>query len=74
MLLVTRKDSGNYEARFLMQVVFVPCMGARDDATAKKLTQAFRNRNWTKIRTLHRNGEPDRSCWLAGNGWWLSTR
>jgi protein-L-isoaspartate(D-aspartate) O-methyltransferase len=40
---------------------------------AKKLTKAFRNRNWSKVKSLRRNDAPDRSCWLAGDGWWLST-
>jgi protein-L-isoaspartate(D-aspartate) O-methyltransferase len=83
MLLVTRPDGSEqsatghedriYPSRFLMQVAFVPCVGARDEATAKKLTKAFRNRNWSKVKSLRRNGAPDRSCWLAGDGWWLST-
>lgn len=74
MLLITRQDEHTYSARFLMQVSFVPCFGARDEATAKKLVKAFQNRNWPKVRTLHRNNETDRSCWFAGDGWWLSTR
>jgi protein-L-isoaspartate(D-aspartate) O-methyltransferase len=78
MLLVTRSDqmqSGEeiFAARFLMQVAFVPCVGARDEAMAKKLTKAFRNRNWSKVKSLRRNDAPDRGCWLAGDGWWLST-
>jgi protein-L-isoaspartate(D-aspartate) O-methyltransferase len=77
MLLVTRPDQTQageeiFAARFLMQVAFVPCVGARDEAMAKKLTKAFRNRNWSKVKSLRRNSAPDRSCWLAGDGWWLS--
>jgi protein-L-isoaspartate(D-aspartate) O-methyltransferase len=74
MLLITRQTEDAYTARFLMQVSFVSCVGARDDATAKKLIKAFQNRNWSKVRTLYRNNETDRSCWFAGEGWWLSTR
>jgi protein-L-isoaspartate(D-aspartate) O-methyltransferase len=78
MLLVTRPDQMQggeeiFAARFLMQVAFVPCAGARDEATAQRLTKAFRNRNWSKVKSLHRNNAPDRSCWFAGQGWWLST-
>jgi protein-L-isoaspartate(D-aspartate) O-methyltransferase len=78
MLLVTRPDQPQpgeeiFAARFLTQVAFVPCVGARDEAMAKKLTKAFRNRNWSKVKSLRRNDAPDRSCWLAGDGWWLST-
>jgi protein-L-isoaspartate(D-aspartate) O-methyltransferase len=78
MLLVTRQDEDTYAARFLMQVSFVPCMGARDDATAEKLGKSFRNRiwsrNWSRVKSLYRNNDPDRSCWFAGKGWWLSTK
>lgn len=74
MLLVTRKEDGIYTARFLMPVAFVPCMGARGAMPEKQLTKAFRNRDWENVRMLHRNDEPDASCWLAGNGWWLSTQ
>jgi protein-L-isoaspartate(D-aspartate) O-methyltransferase len=62
-----------YPARFLMQVQFVPCVGARIDSTANKLAKAFRNRNWDKVKSLYRNNSPDRSCWCSGEGWWLST-
>lgn len=71
MLLITRKDSEVYMARFLMHVAFVPCMGARDAASEKQLTKAFCNRDWQSVRFLHRNSEPDSGCWLAGDGWWL---
>jgi hypothetical protein len=40
---------------------------------AKKLTRAFRNRNWSNVKSLRRNDAPDRSAWLSGNGWWLSS-
>jgi protein-L-isoaspartate(D-aspartate) O-methyltransferase len=78
MLLVTKPsetepDQQTYAARFLMPVAFVPCVGARNDAIAKRLSKAFQNRSWTKVKSLRRNHAPDRSCWFAGDGWWLST-
>jgi protein-L-isoaspartate(D-aspartate) O-methyltransferase len=73
MLLVTKHEDGRLAARFLLQAQFVPCIGARSDATEKKLAEAFRNNNWTKVKSLHRNDEPDESCWCAGSNWWLST-
>ncbi len=73
MLLITRRNEELYDARFLMQVQFVPCVGARNESTASKLAKAFRNRNWTKVKSLYRNNSPDRSCWCSGDGWWLST-
>jgi protein-L-isoaspartate(D-aspartate) O-methyltransferase len=73
MLLITRQQDDSYAARFLLQVQFVPCIGARDEPTARKLTKAFRNRNWSKVKSLHRNDQPDHTCWSSGPGWWLST-
>ncbi len=75
MLLVTRPDQTQpgeetFAARFLMQVAFVPCVGARDEAMARKLTKAFQNRSWSKVKSLRRS----RSQLLAaGDGWSLST-
>jgi protein-L-isoaspartate(D-aspartate) O-methyltransferase len=73
MLLITRADGEVWAARFLFQVQFVGCAGARDQAAERRLAEAFRNRNWSKVRSLYRNDAPDESCWLAGAGWWLST-
>jgi protein-L-isoaspartate(D-aspartate) O-methyltransferase len=73
MLLITRQQDNSYAARFLLQVQFVPCIGARDEPTARKLTKAFRSRNWIKVKSLHRNDHPDNTCWSSGPGWWLST-
>jgi protein-L-isoaspartate(D-aspartate) O-methyltransferase len=74
MLLITEQEDENFAARFLMQVQFIPCIGARNEVTAQKLTDAFRRGNWNKVRSLHRNNEPDESCWCAGPDWWLSMR
>jgi protein-L-isoaspartate(D-aspartate) O-methyltransferase len=73
MLLITKQEDGTFAARFLLQAQFVPCIGARSEATAQKLSEAFRDNNWTKVKSLHRNDEADDSCWCSGPGWWLST-
>jgi protein-L-isoaspartate(D-aspartate) O-methyltransferase len=73
MLLITRTDGDVYAARFLFQAQFVGCMGARDEGEGERLEEAFRNRNWNKVKSLHRNNAPRESCWLAGRGWWFST-
>lgn len=73
MLHVTKREDSSYAARFLDQVQFVPCAGARDKATEQNLTKAFRKSSWTKVKSLHRNDEPDDTCWCSGPGWWLST-
>ncbi len=73
MLLITKQEDGSFTARFLLQAQFVPCNGARNEATEQRLAEAFRNSNWTKVKSLHRNDEADDSCWCSGPGWWLST-
>jgi protein-L-isoaspartate(D-aspartate) O-methyltransferase len=73
MLLITRED-GRFAARFLLQAQFVGCVGARDEALGRRLSEAFRGGGWAKVRSLHRDDAPDESCWIAGDGWWLSTQ
>jgi len=81
MLLVTRTGNG-LAARFVCQALFIPCAGARDDQTAQKLLEAFKTGElWNfqrkgglwDVQSLHRNSQPDNTCWFAGAGWWLST-
>jgi protein-L-isoaspartate(D-aspartate) O-methyltransferase len=74
MLLITKQDDGGFAARFLLQVQFVPCIGARNEATAQRLSEAFRNSGWSKVKSLHRGEAVDENCWFAGDGWWLSTK
>ncbi len=73
MLLITKQEDGRFTARFLLQAQFVPCVGARSEATAQKLSEAFQNGKWAKVKSLYRNDEVDDSCWCSGSGWWLST-
>jgi len=73
MLLVTRTATDHFDARFVCTAMFVPCLGARDEEAAQKLSAAFKRGDSNKVRTLRRNSKPDDSCWCAGNGWWLST-
>ncbi|HEY7402105.1 MAG TPA: protein-L-isoaspartate(D-aspartate) O-methyltransferase [Candidatus Angelobacter sp.] len=73
MLLITRKSEDKYDAGFIMPVMFIPCAGARDEESAKKLAEAFKRGDMKNVRSLRRNSTPDETCWCAGNGWWLST-
>jgi protein-L-isoaspartate(D-aspartate) O-methyltransferase len=73
MLLVTRTAEERFSARFVSTVVIIPCMGARDRETGRKLADAFRRGGFERVRSLRRNTEPDETCWCSGNGWWLST-
>jgi protein-L-isoaspartate(D-aspartate) O-methyltransferase len=74
MLLVTKQEDGSFTARFLLQAQSISCTGARNEVTERKLAEAFRDNSWSKVKSLHRNDEPDDSCWCSGPGWWLSTR
>jgi len=74
MLLVTRNPDGSYPARFLCGVQFVPCAGAQNAQAARSLSEALWRRSGSQVKHLHRNNQPDDSCWCAGRDWWLSTR
>src|SRR5262249_11971273 len=71
MLLVTRGENG-YPARFISGVAFVPCIGASDDESTENLWRAFQRGDARSVRSLRRGTPPDKSCWFAGDGWWLS--
>ena len=76
MLLVTRPADGgeeHYAAGFISRVAFVPCMGARDEATADALAAAFESRPTAAVKSLRRGTDADDRAWCAGRGWWLST-
>ncbi|MGE7417963.1 protein-L-isoaspartate O-methyltransferase family protein [Methylobacterium tarhaniae] len=60
-----------WPARFLAPVSFVPCAGARRPEEAARLATAFRDRDWTRVRRLHRGGRPGPGAFVAGEGWWL---
>jgi protein-L-isoaspartate(D-aspartate) O-methyltransferase len=75
-LMITRRagDPCRYTARFAGRVGIIPCVGGRDPAMEERLTAALAKGDSTAIRSLRRAPEePDRTCWLAGEGWWLST-
>jgi protein-L-isoaspartate(D-aspartate) O-methyltransferase len=73
LLLVTRGAADRFTARFLGRVMFIPCAGARDDDTARRLTEAFQRNDVGAVRSLRRGTPPDATSWCAGKGWWLST-
>jgi protein-L-isoaspartate(D-aspartate) O-methyltransferase len=72
MLLVTRTPAA-LNARFIMPVMFIPCMGARDPEIGKRLAAAFQRGDMKNVCSLRRNSSPDETCWFSGQGWWLST-
>ena len=73
MLLVTQTSPNQFDARFLFPAMFIPCAGARDEETAKKLSEAFKRGDMRQVQSLRRNTTPNETCWCSGNGWWLST-
>ncbi len=73
MLLLTRKSADRFGAAFVLPAMFIPCSGARDEATAQRLSEAFRRGGTEAVSSLYRTKPVDDSCWFAGDGWWLST-
>jgi protein-L-isoaspartate(D-aspartate) O-methyltransferase len=74
MLLVTRGLDQSYAARIVSAAMFIPCIGASDDAEAKAVTAALMKGGHAAVRSLVRNDQPDETAWLSGAGWWLSTK
>jgi protein-L-isoaspartate(D-aspartate) O-methyltransferase len=73
MLLVTKSPNNSFAARFVCPAAFIPCVGARDDETAAKLSAAFARGDLGKVQSLRLDNRWDGTCWCAGNDWWLST-
>jgi protein-L-isoaspartate(D-aspartate) O-methyltransferase len=75
MLLVERPQQGAaWPARFVSRAVFIGCEGRQDEVLAQRLALAFSHNNADTVRSLRLDGEPDATCWCAGDDWWLSTR
>jgi protein-L-isoaspartate(D-aspartate) O-methyltransferase len=76
-ILITRQAgrTHRYAARHVCRVGMIDCVGGRDpDAEAKLLEALKMSRFAPPVRSLRRPpDEPDDTCWLAGEGWWLST-
>lgn len=74
MALVIRPSHGDsWPARLFSGVVFIPCEGAQDPATGRKLDQAFRRGGQDRVRSLRLGGAPSETDWVRGGGWALST-
>jgi protein-L-isoaspartate(D-aspartate) O-methyltransferase len=74
MLVVTRPSYGDaWPARLFSGVVFIPCEGAQDPATGRRLDEAFRRGGQDRVRSLRLGGAPSRTDWVCGDGWALST-
>lgn len=75
-LLITRPagETGRYPVQFASRTGVIACVGGRDVEAEARLSTALQLSPFTAIRSLKRAPEePDDTCWLAGDGWWLST-
>ncbi len=72
-MLLVRREGARFAARIISWAMFIPCIGARDAAQSRRLAQAFQRKDIGQVKSLRRNGAPDASCWVQGEGWWLSS-
>jgi protein-L-isoaspartate(D-aspartate) O-methyltransferase len=75
-LMITRPPPGadRYPARYVCRTSIIPCVGGRGAEAEARLAAALARSDLSAVRSLRRAPEePDASCWLAGEGWWLST-
>ena len=61
-------------ARFVSRAAFIGCQSDQSADTGRALADAFAAGGWETVRALHRDDAPDETCWVKGQGWWLSTR
>ena len=74
MLQVERPRAGvAWPARFVSPAGFIACEGRQDDEAGRRLATAFAGGGWRAVSSLRLDGEPDQTCWFAGDDWWLST-
>lgn len=74
MLRLTRTGEDAYAAKIVSAAMFIPCVGGQDDQEVDALRRALSTGRHGAVRSLRRSGEPDDTAWLAGEGWWFSTR
>ncbi len=70
-----RVPSGDrsWPARFVTPAGFIGCRGGQDDEAGRRLAAAMSGGDGKAVRSLRRDDTPDATCWLRGDGWWLST-
>jgi protein-L-isoaspartate(D-aspartate) O-methyltransferase len=72
--LIIERQNGNWPARFATPVAIIDCAQGRDADSEERLRLAFLGGDSDQVRSLHRSPDlPDDTCWLEGEGWWLST-
>jgi protein-L-isoaspartate O-methyltransferase len=71
-LIITRRGS-QYSVRFASRTGIIPCVCGRNADAEARLTAAVATADFTAIKSLRRAPEePHATCWLKGEGWWLS--
>ncbi len=74
MLRIERPATGaSWPARAVTPAGFIGCQGGQDDDAGRRLAAAMSGGGGHAVRSLRRGGAPDPTCWLSGEGWWLST-
>lgn len=85
MMMFTARNNQVFDARVISPVAIFPCVGGQDEVMTKRLAEAYgfppddagpptATPLSPAVQSLRRGTAPDNSCWLAGDGWWLSTR
>lgn len=74
MLRLTRASDEVFSVTLICGAMFIPCVGGQDDAEARALQLALATGRHALVRSLRRGREPEADAWLAGDGWWFSTR
>ncbi|HEY3621206.1 MAG TPA: methyltransferase domain-containing protein [Roseiarcus sp.] len=71
--LVVERWGARYPVHGASRVGIIACTGGRDPDGEARLAAALARADYTAIKSLRRSPEePDDTCWLAGEGWWLS--
>jgi protein-L-isoaspartate(D-aspartate) O-methyltransferase len=72
--LIVARVGARYPVRFASRVGIIACAGGRDAEAEARLAAALARADYTAVKSLRRPPEePNDTCWLAGEGWWLST-
>ncbi len=72
-MLLVQREGERLPAQFLpWRVSFIACEGAQDGEAGERLRAAFAGGDMGSVRSLRLGSATDESCWVAGEGWWLS--
>ncbi len=75
-LLITRPATSTaaWPVRYVSRTGIIPCVGGHDPEADARLAAAFARSHLSAVQSLRRAPElPNATCWLVGDGWWLST-